>query len=293
MWLMSSRRDCALDGGAIRLTGMSTSSGGLDGCSAQFNQVLDMYLTLLEGVVTASLFPDAGSCTHSDACGSILPFDATLRFGGNDWPPTGLTMVGNLRLRNVRMAIDTVVSEKTPGDFVELGAWRGGLCLFVKAQLRALGQNALDRRVYVFDAFGTIIPAYGSFAPFLSVPLKSVVETFARFGLLDEGVEFIEGTFSNTLPNFWKKRAGRPISVLRLDGNHYDSYQDALYYLYELVPVGGIVIFDDIRSHPPVKQAWLDFQADQGFTETLIPIADPDIHGAWFKKTVSVKVVRN
>lgn len=43
--------------------------------------------------------------------------------------------------------------------------------------------------------------------------------------------------------------------MLRIDGNFYDSYQDALYYLYPLVPVGGWVIFDDISALPFAK--WL------------------------------------
>ena len=48
--------------------------------------------------------------------------------------------------------------------------------------------------------------------------------------------------------------AENPIAVLRIDGNFYDSYQDAMYYLYEYVPVGGFVIFDDYFTHPPVQR---------------------------------------
>ena len=40
-------------------------------------------------------------------------------------------------------------------------------------------------------------------------------------------------------------------------------------YGYEKVPVGGIVIFDDVFSHPPVMSAWVDFKSDQGLPETL------------------------
>jgi hypothetical protein len=35
-------------------------------------------------------------------------------------------MVGHLRLDNVRRIIEDVVENNIPGDFVELGVWRGG-----------------------------------------------------------------------------------------------------------------------------------------------------------------------
>lgn len=44
------------------------------------------------------------------------------------------------------------------------------------------------------------------------------------------------------------------IAVLRVDGNFYDSYQDAMYYMYDVVRIGGIMIFDDVMSHPPVNR---------------------------------------
>ena len=86
------------------------------------------------------------------------------------------------------------------------------------------------------------------------------------------------------------ERGGAPIAVLRLDGNFYDSHQDALYALYEAVPVGGYVIFDDIRSHVAVKEAWADFCKDQGIVEKLELVDDTDPNGAWFKKSRAVVV---
>jgi Macrocin-O-methyltransferase (TylF) len=56
------------------------------------------------------------------------------------------------------------------------------------------------------------------------------------------------------------------------------------------VPVGGFVIFDDIRSHPGVQDAWRDFQADQMFVEPITHMPEPDAHGAWFRKRHKVAV---
>jgi hypothetical protein len=66
-----------------------------------------------------------------------------------------------------------------------------------------------------------------------------------------------------------------------VDGNFYDSYQDAMYYLYPKVPVGGIVIFDDVMSHSDVMAFWKDFKNDGRMQEELNRI---DTHSAWFRK---------
>jgi pterin-4a-carbinolamine dehydratase len=58
-----------------------------------------------------------------------------------------------------------------------------------------------------------------------------------------------------------------------------------------MVPVGGVVIMDDILSHKGAQDAWADFQSDQGFTENVLPVNKQwDHHGGWFIKTKDVKV---
>lgn len=66
-----------------------------------------------------------------------------------------------------------------------------------------------------------------------------------------------------------------------------DSHQDVFYYLYEMVPVGGYIIFDDIMSHAAVQEAWADFRKDQNFEEEIIPI---DNHCGYFRKSKAIKV---
>ena len=73
--------------------------------------------------------------------------------------------------------------------------------------------------------------------------------------------------------------------MLRVDGNFYDSYQDAMYYMYESVPLGGIIIFDDVLSHRNVMRFWKHFKQEQGLVEKLVRI---DGHSAWFRKKQEV-----
>jgi hypothetical protein len=209
------------------------------------------YLNLLEKAVTGSLFPDAGAC-KKPGCSGREPYVAALREGGNDWPPHALTMAGNIRMRNVREAIEYAVAAGVPGDFLELGTWRGGACVVARAVLDSLGETR--RTVHAFDAWQKI-GNYGPDDEYLETTEAGVRDAFARVGL-HEGVRFWKGLFSDTLPHFVSANKGAPIAVLRLDGNFYFSYQDAMYALYELVPVGGVVIWDDLRGHAAVQRFW-------------------------------------
>jgi hypothetical protein len=224
--------------GAHHAASASASTAAAAAAQAQARFVVDRYLTLLEGVVTTSLFPDLGACDGWNNCAGRWPYKAEDRMGGNDWAPHGLTMVGNLRIRNVRELIHQVVAHKVPGDFVELGVWRGGVCLFARAQLDALGQQ--ERAVYAFDAYGGI-KSYVANVGFLEVPLETVRGNFERFGLLD-GVHFVKGMFADTLGPWRSARGDKPIAVLRMDSNFHDGTIGALYTLYELVPVGGFIV---------------------------------------------------
>jgi hypothetical protein len=239
----------------------------------------DEYIRLLKMAVSGVLFDELGQCDlkHSHDCTKSAPFDMALRKKGNDWPIAGHTMVGLMRLDNVQSLLEDVITNQIPGDFMELGVWRGGVCIFARAVMNAL--HARQRNVHVFDAFEKL-PGYTTAVDYLAVSEDQVRHNFEKYNL-KEGVYFHKGLFKDTVPGFSKNFTGQ-IAVLRVDGNFYDSYQDAMYYLYDKVPVGGYVIFDDVMSHVAVMDFWKDFKREQNVPENLTPIDD---HSAYFKKT--------
>ncbi len=193
-----------------------------------------------------------------------------------DLPPWPLTMIGSQRLDNVEACARSVLEEGIPGDFIETGVWRGGTTIFMRGILRAYGVT--DRRIYVADSFeGVPPPDTTSYpadrgSPFhlwpgLAVDLPAVKDNFARFDLLDDQVEFVEGWFRDTLPAL----RGRTWAIVRLDGDLYESTMDALVNLYDDLSVGGWVIVDDYEIEA-CRKAVTDFRASRDVTDQIQPI---------------------
>lgn len=240
-----------------------------------------LFLDLLIKVLANTIYEDPS--IHPDNTG---PFQPELRSQGLDWPAVAHTMVGVRRLENVRELAQRALDEGIPGDFIETGVWRGGCCILMRGVLAANGIR--DRKVYVADSFAGL-PAPNSQAypsdeglnlhllKELAVPLDEVKSNFARYGLLDDQVVFVKGLFSDTLPSL---NAG-PFSLMRLDGDLYESTYVALEALYPKLSQGGFVILDDVNFIPPCRQAVMDYRSREGITSTMHEV---DWSASWWQK---------
>jgi hypothetical protein len=202
-----------------------------------------------------------------------------------DLPPWPLTMIGTRRLDNVEQCVRRVLDDGVPGDFIETGVWKGGTTIFMRGMLKALGIT--DRRVYVADSFEGLPPPDAAkypadresvfhLWPGLAIDLDTVRENFARFGLLDDQVEFVEGWFRDTLPLL----RGHTWAVIRLDGDLYESTMDALKNLYDDLSIGGWLIVDDYEIEA-CKQAVTEFRASRGISDQINEI---DGYGVCWQK---------
>jgi O-methyltransferase len=182
-------------------------------------------------------------------------------------------MIGKARMRNLREITETILSEGTPGDLLEAGVWRGGACIYMRGLLKARG--ATDRRVWVADSFAGLPPPDPGEYPAdrndehhtvaaLAVTQQAVRANFARYGLLDEQVCFLEGWFKDTLPAAPIKQ----LSLLRLDGDMYESTIQTLDAMYCKLSPNGFVIIDDYIL-AACKSAVDDFRAQHGIMEQL------------------------
>ena len=209
------------------------------------------------------------------------------RLVGADWPMQAETMIGLKRLKNIRFCAEKIIEEKIEGDFIETGIWRGGATIFMRAILKAY--NETSRTVWVADSFKGLPPPNETkyihdkgdthhTQSALSVSIEDVRSNFSKYGLLDDQVKFLIGWFSETLPSAPIKK----LSLLRLDGDMYESTIDALNYLYPKVTVGGYIIVDDWGAVPACQKAVLDYRERNKIDDELIPI---DWAGVFWKKS--------
>lgn len=197
---------------------------------------------------------------------------------GLDWPAEAETMIGMQRLTSLQQCVETVVADDIPGDLIECGVWRGGACILMRATLAAYGDHT--RSVWLADSFQGVPRSdtvnykadKGIRAEFaagiLGVSQAEVKANFERYGLLDDRVRFLPGWFKDTLADAPIER----ISVLRLDGDLYESTIQALDALYPRLSPGGFCIVDDYRAVKACEQAVTDYREKHGITEEIVDI---------------------
>jgi O-methyltransferase len=269
---------------------------------------VDLYLDVLKKTLTAAFYPESSwqvvtgfrpgppsllgqlrqwIVRQLHRRGLLLvrqkPFDPESRAVGRDWPCFGYSMVGLARMDNLHACIATVLREQIPGDLIETGVWRGGCAILMKAVLARHGVT--DRTVWVADSFeGLPSPVHDidrvhasydlSGSDYLTVSLEDVRANFDRFGLLDDGVQFLKGWFAETLTSVSLER----LAVLRLDGDMYESTRDALGPLYPKVSPGGFVIVDDYNSWPACRRAVDEYREKFAINDPLVGIDDQAVY---------------
>jgi len=205
---------------------------------------------------------------------------------GRDWPPTAETMIGLKRLDNLQHCVETVLADGVPGDLIETGVWRGGASILMRAVLAA--HEVTDRTVWLADSFKGLPPSTHAVdvaegikldgIPTLAVSEETVRANFARYGLLDDQVQFLVGWFKDTLP----AAPIQQLAVARLDGDLYESTWDAITVLYPKLSPGGFLIVDDYGAIPACARAIQDYRTEHAITE---PVEQIDWTGVFWRKS--------
>lgn len=216
-----------------------------------------------------------------------MPFDLEKRTNGKDWPTYAESMIGLKRMENIEFCVNDTIRNNIPGDLIETGVWRGGSVIFMRALLKVA--NIKDKTVWVADSFeGLPKPDAEKYAAdkdddhfelsdVLSVSLERVKYNFEKYGLLDEQVKFLKGWFKDTLPT----APIQQLSVLRLDGDMYESTINGLDNLYPKLSKGGYIIVDDYGVVEGCKLAVNDYRKKFNISEKIIDI---DGTGVYWKK---------
>ena len=206
---------------------------------------------------------------------------------GREWPvpKNSETMVGHKRLSNVEECIERVILDGIEGDFIETGVWKGGVCIYAKIILEELKS---DKKVFVVDSFEGLPKPDPSNYPKdngdthhqiqeLSISLDEVKENFSNYKVLDDKVNFLKGWFKDVLPLIPDEQK---FSIIRLDGDMYESTMNSLVNLYPKLSKGGYVIIDDFCLSPCVD-AVNDYRRIYNIEEEIFRI---DYTGVFWRK---------
>lgn len=275
----------------------------LDLGNALIVKTRELYIDLIKNVLANTIYEDRptfpfgmnvldkgqadsvrpGAENPAKECGT---FDVDHRAAGLDVPSVAHTMIGMRRLDNIQECVEQVLRDGVPGDFIETGVWRGGACILMRALLKAHGVE--DRNVWLADSFAGVPATTEDSHPLdqdmefhnlnwvLSCSEDQVRENFARYGLLDDQVKFMPGMFADTLPTAPVDQ----LSILRMDGDLYESTMDALVNLYPKLSIGGFAIVDDYVI-PACRQAVHDYRREHGIDE---PIETVDVTGVCWRR---------
>jgi O-methyltransferase len=259
----------------------------------------DLYLDLLKSALTGALLDEAiyrVAPARSSAKGRVfeplrrllaardlflarsIPIGpATFAESPPPQIPVADTMIGPRGLENIQECVADVIDQGVEGDLIEAGVWRGGAAVFMRALVEAYQDP--DRTVWVADSFrGLPTPSESGHAAdvddeawaemdWLGIPIETVKQTFQRYGLLDDRVQFLVGWFADTLPNAPLDR----LAVIRIDADMYGSTMDALTALYPRLSAGGYVIIDDYWL-PKCRAAVDDFRRVHDIADEVVRI---------------------
>ena len=205
------------------------------------------------------------------------------------------TMVSYQRLSNVYVLAELAEKNKIDGAFVECGVWKGG-CSAVMAFVAEKAKS--NRKVWLFDSFeglpeptkedGNMAKDYANNKAGGKLKtinecvssLEDVKEVFFKILKINpQNIVIKKGWFQNTLP-VAKNEIG-PISILRLDGDWYDSTKCCLDNLYDNVIISGYIIIDDYGHWEGTRRALDEFLKERKIKINLIKV---DYTGVYFKK---------
>jgi hypothetical protein len=196
---------------------------------------------------------------------------------------------------SLEFVVRYLIDNRITGAFVECGTWRGGATSFFARSVLRTGGEPADWPIFGFDSFegmpriteqdgnlasvwlyrkeidtidatqldGALIGTGLNIAP--EEACRSVV---AASGYDPRFTTIVKGWFQEALPRYASKIDR--ISVLRLDGDFYESTKVCLDLLYDKVVPKGVIIIDDYGIFPGCQQAVDEFRHARGIEAPLI-----------------------
>ncbi len=155
--------------------------------------------------------------------------------------------MGEVKLQHLDDALHTILRDAIGGDFVECAPGRGGGAVYMRGFIEAA--ELADRRVWVADRFrsapeGESTRSAAGPVHELIPDLNHVRDAFARFGVLDDRVRFLQGALAES----FRDAPIAEIALLRFGAGCGAEAAVVLELLYDRLGEGGFVILEDTSS---------------------------------------------
>ena len=201
------------------------------------------------------------------------------------------TMGGYHALENAHDVTNIVDKNEIDGCIIECGVAEGGTAAMMA--LTNKQNQKIQRTLFLFDSFeGLPDPTEedyighttGEFIRPLSRgdclgTIDQVRDLFINTVKMDQSkFHLIQGWFQDTVTSFDIKQK---ISILRLDGDWYESTKIPLIHFYPHVSIGGAIIIDDYATCYGARKAVDEFLKNNSINTQLI---SDRRGGAWFIK---------
>lgn len=128
-----------------------------------------------------------------------------------------------------------------PGNYLEVGVWRGGTGLVIAEALRHFGVSG---DLYLADTFAGVVNAGEHDTLYVGGEHADTTEAQVRKLLGDHGhhdVRILKGMF----PQDTGEHVAGAIRMLHVDVDVYQSARDVVAWAFDRLVPGGIVVFDD------------------------------------------------
>lgn len=170
------------------------------------------------------------------------------------------TMLKPALMESLAQECGRLIHEDIPGDFVDVGVWRGGSSMIIKSSNDALDGRRRVMCLDLFDSMDTralhpedpvddhIIISALEFAreyfgtEGVTTSIAQIQQNFTKLGVDLTGVSFLKG---NLVSDDFPFDEVKQIALLRIDCDFYTATRNTLARLFPKMQPGATIIFDD------------------------------------------------
>jgi O-methyltransferase len=178
----------------------------------------------------------------------------------------------NTRRDMLVLLLRTLLEQKVPGAFAELGVYKG-------LTARLIHHYVPERTLHLFDTFKgfterSAVAELRDVGHTVKLFSDTSLELVRRFiGRGRDTVQFHQGFFPESIP---ATLTSETFAFVHLDADLYDPTLDGLRFFYPRMPRYGILVVHDYNAWPGARRAVDEFFADK----PELPVPMPDKSGS-------------